>query len=64
MNLSEWESLSDEDIQRSRAWKVLTDWARGDVTSKLAVADKTPAEGDIARCGTREGSLRITLWRL
>ncbi len=73
MNLSQWESLSDEDILRLRVevagvarahimppWrylllhpdeavtnadiKLLQDWARGDVTSKLGEAEKSPAD--------------------
>ena len=72
MNLSEWESLSDENIRRLRVEiagvtrahampplryrllhseatitdddvKVLKDWARGDVASKLGDPEKTPA---------------------
>ncbi|MGI8524728.1 MAG: heme-binding domain-containing protein [Pseudolabrys sp.] len=81
MNLSRWESLSDEAILRLRVeiagvarahmmppWryrllhpdaavtnddiKALRDWARGDVTSKLAMSEKTPADagpGDAGR---------------
>ena len=73
MNLSQWESLPDEDILTLRAEiagvarahampplqyrvahsdvavtdddvKVLRDWARGNVTSKLGEAEKTPAD--------------------
>ena len=74
MNLSQWESLPDEEILTRRAEiagvarahvmpplqyrlahsdvaitdddvKVLRDWARGDVTSKLTEAEKTPEDG-------------------
>ena len=44
--------ITDDDI------KVLRDWARGDVTSKLGVAEKTPADARPGDAGRGRWSLR------
>ena len=83
MNLSQWESLSDEDVRRLRVeiagvtrahvmppWryrllhseaaltdddiKLLRDWSRADVASKLGVSEKTPPDAGPGNPGRGE----------